>query len=282
MITIRPVTTIEQCQQIGEIEMAAWGGKTAVPSHILLAIAHHQGAALMAYDGDQPVGFCLSFVGFVGEHAVSEGFRLKHHSHMAGVLPSHQSRGIGAKLKWAQRDFVLAQQIELMTWTFDPLETQNGRLNIHKLGTVCNHYIHNMYGIMDDALNAGIASDRFEVNWWLASEHVVGRKTAVTPRRTRAEWQTIGVPILNTVKTINKHPHPLGFDSNLLDQQPRLLVAIPSSFQAVKRADLQNGIRWRTHTHQLFEDAFAHSFTVTDLIYEPQLSYYLLEKNWQP
>ena len=60
------------------------------------------------------------------------------------------------------------------------------------------------------------------------------------------------------------------------------MLAVPSDFQAVKRADLQNGVAWRMHTRGVFEAAFAQNFIVTDLIYEPTLSYYLLEKDWRP
>lgn len=85
---------------------------------------------------------------------------------MAAVLPAYQGLGIGERLKWAQRDAVLAQGIDLITWTYDPLESANAYLNLRKLGAVCNTYLRNVYGNLTDTLNNGLATDRFQVDWW--------------------------------------------------------------------------------------------------------------------
>ena len=278
-LTIQPVTTIEQCHHINSIEHAAWGSTSHMPDHMMITVARHQGVALIAYDGSLPVGFCLSFVSFVEGAA---GRHIKHHSHMAGVIPAYQGRGVGEQIKWKQRDHVLQQKIDLMTWTFDPLETRNGRLNLHKLGAVCCTYKRNVYGMMNDAINAGILTDRFQVDWWLTSEHVKQHQSAEFVYRSRSEWENAGVKIINSVDTTTNHPRPHTHNLTLLESEHQLLLAVPSNFQAVKHADLQNAIAWRTHTRELFEAVFAHGFTATDLIHEPQLSYYLLEKNWTP
>ena len=278
-ITIQPVTTIEQCHHVNTIEHAAWGSTSHMPDHLMITVARHHGVVLIAYDDDFPVGFCLSFVSFVDGAA---GRHLKHHSHMAGVIPAYQGKGIGEQIKLKQRDHVLQQGIDLMTWTFDPLETRNGRLNLHKLGAVCNTYKRNVYGMMNDAINAGILTDRFQVDWWLDSTHVEQHKSAEFAYRSRSEWESEGVKLVNSAETTNAHPYPQSDNLALFERENKLLLAVPSNFQAVKRADLQNAIAWRTHTRKLFEAAFAQNFTATDLIYEPHLSYYLLEKNWQP
>ena len=109
---------------------------------------------------------------------------------MAGVHPAYRNRGLGYSLKLAQREHVLAQGIDLITWTFDPLETRNATLNFHKLGAVCNTYLPNLYGDMRDGLNAGLPSDRFQVDWWIASERVAqrlaGQPPSGSPSRGRA------------------------------------------------------------------------------------------------
>jgi predicted GNAT superfamily acetyltransferase len=43
---------------------------------------------------------------------------------MLGIHPRLQGGGIGAALKWRQRERALEQGLDLMTWTFDPLEAQ--------------------------------------------------------------------------------------------------------------------------------------------------------------
>ncbi len=84
-------------------------------------------------------------------------------------------------LSWRSVRHVLAQGIDLITWTFDPLETRNATLNFHKLGAVCNTYFPNLYGDMRDGLNAGLPSDRFQVDWWIASERVAQRLAGEPP-----------------------------------------------------------------------------------------------------
>ncbi len=111
------------------------------------------------------MGFVLSFLAPTSLPGAARG--LSHHSHMAGVAPEWQNRGLGTALKLAQREAVLAQGLNLITWTYDPLEARNATLNIHKLGAICRTYHREYYGEMRDTLNAGVASDRFEVEWWL-------------------------------------------------------------------------------------------------------------------
>src|SRR6185436_11873728 len=89
--------------------------------------------------------------------------RLKHCSHQLGVLPAYRDQDIGYRLKLAQRDWVNLQGVRLITWTYDPLESRNARLNIARLGAVCRTYRREPYGVMEDTLNAGVPADRFQV-----------------------------------------------------------------------------------------------------------------------
>lgn len=238
--------------------MAAWDGsyQIAVPDHLLITIAKNKGVVLLAWDGEQPVGFTFSFPSFVdGEDGKR---RLKHCSHMSAVLPSHRGRKIGEQLKWAQRQAVLAQGIDHITWTYDPLETRNGRLNLHKLGAVCNVYQRDVYGQMNDGVNAGLASDRFLVDWWLNSAHII-----------KPQQVDLGkIPALNQPKT-----HSI--DSTLLGA-PYLLATVPRDFQMLKSADLPRAQAWRQHTRNLFETAFAAGYTAIDLLLDEHYCHYLL------
>jgi predicted GNAT superfamily acetyltransferase len=103
------------------------------------------------------------------------GYRNGHpylHSHMVGVLPDHRNRGIARALKLAQRDDALARGIELMEWTFDPLEIKNSHLNIAKLGAIVRRYKHNFYGPSSSPLQGGLPTDRIYAEWWLRSNRV--------------------------------------------------------------------------------------------------------------
>ncbi|MCX7939944.1 MAG: hypothetical protein N2545_10990, partial [Thermoflexales bacterium] len=149
------------------LQQAVWSGDLAVPAQMMLALTRHGGVALGAFTPEgRMIGFVLSFLGWSAQGV------LCHHSHMAAVAEGWRDRGVGTALKRAQREAVLAQGVCLITWTYDPLEARNAHLNIAKLGCICRTYIRNAYGEMPDALNAGLPSDRFEVEWWLEERPV--------------------------------------------------------------------------------------------------------------
>ena len=241
MIEIRPVTTIKESRLTEAIANAAWGDEVgvAIPDHLVLILAREAGGVvLMAWDGDKPVGYCLGFLAFSGANK-----RLKHHSHVAGVVPDYQGRGVGEMLKWEQRDVVLAMGVDHITWTYDPLETQNGRLNIHKLGAVCNTYKQDVYGELSDGLNWGVPTDRFQVDWWLSSDRVLAHKRGERPSKTVADWLALGVVVVN-VPLENAgifHSTPL---KNTTFEQQQYLVAVPKYFQRIKEADIALSLAW--------------------------------------
>jgi predicted GNAT superfamily acetyltransferase len=92
---------------------------------------------------------------------------------MLAVRESYRNRGIGQKLKLAQRDDAIARGFELMEWTFDPLEIKNAYLNIEKLGAIARRYNINQYGYTSSPLQGGLPTDRLVAEWWLKSKRVI-------------------------------------------------------------------------------------------------------------
>ncbi|MGB0387041.1 MAG: hypothetical protein ACPGWR_19675 [Ardenticatenaceae bacterium] len=276
-IVIRPVKTIVESRMVEDLSMRVWeaGPESTVPDHVIITIAKNRGVVLLAFDGEQPVGFCLGFVGLTKE------LRMKHCSHQAGVLRAYQNSGLGYQLKVAQRKMVLGQGIDHVTWTFDPLETRNANLNLHKLGAVCRTYMRNVYGDIRDGLNAGLPTDRFLVDWWVKSEWVGSRIDQKVSPPTLSQWEAQGVPVLNA-PTRNRDGY-LVPPTNLpaLNDARYYLVELPPSIQAIKSADISLAHAWRMHTRALFEEAFAQGYSAIDLLYENRRTCYLLEKEWQ-
>jgi predicted GNAT superfamily acetyltransferase len=92
---------------------------------------------------------------------------------MLGVLPQYHNAGIGRRLKLRQREDALARGIDLIEWTFDPLELKNAFLNIEKLGAIVRRYSENQYGVTASPLHGGLPTDRCVAEWWIASPRVL-------------------------------------------------------------------------------------------------------------
>ena len=128
------------------------------------------GFTLGAYDGDKLAGFVLSVPAIVrGERAF--------YSHMTGVRSEYQSHGIGAKLKWAQRQRALAEGVKFIKWTFEPVKARNAYFNLEKLGAVVLEYEPDFYGVdyttaTQSVGKIGLASDRLFAEWRLESPKV--------------------------------------------------------------------------------------------------------------
>jgi predicted GNAT superfamily acetyltransferase len=136
-----------------------------VPSRMFIVARESGGQVLAAFHDDKAIGFALAYVG------VRQGM-VYLHSHMVGVVPEYQNRGIGRVLKLAQRTEALARGITLIEWTFDPLQLKNARFNLETLGAIARRYISDCYGQTSSPLHAGLPTDRLVAEWWLASDRV--------------------------------------------------------------------------------------------------------------
>jgi predicted GNAT superfamily acetyltransferase len=201
---------------------------------------------------------------------------------MLGVHPDWWGHGIGYNLKLAQREAALAQGLELMTWTFCPLERRNATLNFAKLGTVCNTYLVNLYGNLDDGLNEGLPSDRFQVDWWLCSSRVQRRLAGERPQASEIIQQQ-ALPVVNPA-TMGRDGFPRPAESPPTELSAALgeeqfLVEVAANFQALKRQDLALARAWRMTTREIFQSAFAQGYSATEYLHHAGRSYYLLKSS---
>ncbi len=294
--TLRILETPQEMQAVEQLQRLVWPGSETdiVPAHLLLAAAHNGGLVIGVYDGSfrgdpgakQLAGFVF---GFPGLYDTPDGPRLKHCSHMLGVHPEQRGRGLGFALKRAQWQMVRYQGVDRITWTYDPLLSRNAYLNIARLGAVCNTYLRDEYGTMRDALNRGLPSDRFQVDWWVNTQRVERRLgKGVRLKLDLAHFLAAGAQVINPTHLNDSglphldesryrawldDPTPEG------EEQPLLLVEIPSDYQALKEGDLELARDWRLQTRLLFEALFERGYLVTDFIHLPGVSsrsYYVL------
>lgn len=274
---IRILETPSEMAEVEELQRLIWPGSETevVPLHLLVTAAHNGGLALGAFEGGKMVGFAF---GFPGLYEVPDGPRLKHCSHMLGVLPGLRDSGIGFALKRAQWQIVRKQGIDRVTWTYDPLQSRNAYLNIARLGAVCNTYLREVYGEMRDGLNAGLASDRFQVDWWVNTQRVERR----LGRKPRGE---LGISDYDSARIPHIYRVTRGADSLLcppehfsIPHEAMLLAEIPFDFMQIRQANFPLAAAWRASTRQVFEACFGLGYLVTDFIYERESrrSYYVL------
>ena len=265
--TIRLIETPEEMVLVEELQRLVWPDSETdvVPLHMLITAVHNGGLVLGAFQKEEMIGFVFGFPGLDG---TPDGPRPKHCSHMMGIHPDHRDKGMGFALKRAQWQMVRHQGLDHITWTYDPLLSRNAYLNIAKLGAVCSTYRCSEYGDMRDGLNAGLPSDRFQLDWWINTQRVLSR-LGKRPR-----------PALKLMHTrrAGLHPfYPLHTNSRGWVHPPeevppfddRLLMAeIPADFPALKSADFALARDWRFFTRELFETAFEKKYIITDFIFD--------------
>ncbi len=267
MPTIGLLETPEEMTAVEELQRQVWPGSETdvVPAHLLITAVHNGGLVLGAFEEGKMVGFVF---GFPGLESLPDGPRAKHCSHMLGVLPSHRDGGLGFALKRAQWQMVRHQGLDHITWTYDPLLSRNAHLNIAKLGAVCNTYLRSQYGDMRDGLNAGLPSDRFQVDWWIRTRRVE-RRLSKRARGTLglSQFQQAGTQLLYSPAA-----RPDGLlqpPEHFSPPDERLALAeIPSDFMALKAADFALARDWRFFSREVFETGFKAGYLITDFVFD--------------
>ena len=164
-IEIRPLETVEEVFAASEVLAEVWGGdRGGMPPNLLRALAHSGNYAVGLYDDDRLVGASVAFFAAPAQRSM--------HSHITGVLPEYQRKGLGRVLKQHQREWAFAREVGHITWTFDPLVARNAHFNLRVLGTRITEYLVDQYGPMDDGVNRGDETDRVLVSWALAAPPV--------------------------------------------------------------------------------------------------------------
>ena len=183
-IVIRHCKGLEELRACVALQKEVWNFSDAemVPLRMFVVAEKVGGQVLGAFASSEMVGFALSVPGTRSGH-------IYLHSHMLAVRKDHRNGGLGRRLKMLQREDALKRGIELIEWTFDPLEIKNAYLNVEKLGAIARRYNINQYGITSSPLQGGLPSDRLIAEWWLKSKRVetllaTGKNPEIAPTTT--------------------------------------------------------------------------------------------------
>jgi predicted GNAT superfamily acetyltransferase len=163
-ILIRELSTEPELREAVALQKTIWGFEDAdlLPFRMMVVATKIGGQLLGAFDGESMVAFCLAIPG------LKPPMRPYLHSHMLGVLPEYRNAGLGRRLKIRQKDDALDRGLDLIEWTFDPLDMKNAYFNIERLGAVVRRYVRNQYGISSSVLHGGLPTDRCVAEWWIA------------------------------------------------------------------------------------------------------------------
>jgi predicted GNAT superfamily acetyltransferase len=235
-VVIHEVHELEQLRELNRVVEAVWHRQAeALAVDLLRALAHSGGCVLAAWSRTEMVGASVAFRG------LHDG-RPSLHSHITGIVPNLQLRGAGHALKLRQRAWALANDIDSVTWTFDPLVARNGHFNLTKLGADADLYLVNFYGPLTDDINGDDATDRLLAVWRLTSPRVwlaLSGQLRIPPIEVlRGEGDTV-------VLDIGADGYPVRADAAVQTRSGRALARIPDDMVAMRRGDPRRADAWR-------------------------------------
>jgi predicted GNAT superfamily acetyltransferase len=243
-LKVQPLSSHQELRDAVELQREIWGFSDLelLPVRLFVVATKVGGQAFGAFDGDRMIGFLLAIPG------LKPGGKSYLHSHMLGVLPEYRNSGVGRMLKLRQREFALASDVDLVEWTFDPLETKNAYLNIERLGAIVRRYVHNQYGTTSSHLHGGLPTDRLIAEWWIASERV------------RA--------IISGKPDVHRPP---------VEER----IPVPATISDIRRDDPKRARQIQKEMSERFEEYFGRGLAVIGFERSPESGTYLLGK-WDP
>lgn len=257
---IRDIESIQEMRLVEELQQEVWGfsDREIVPLVMMIPTIAVGGTLIGAFDGATLAGFVYGFIGY-------ESGRTTMHSDMLAVKPAYRRLNLGYRLKLAQRERALAQGIDRMTWTFDPLQSRNAYLNFAKLGVVADTYKVNFYGEATASfLHQETGTDRLWVTWLLDSQRVRERLTGITHIQELPSELNQVTSLVNCTADGSPQVHNLAEAPS----QDYALIEIPDEIDSVKKISTELAVRWRKATRQAFTEALAAKYTVKEF-YRP-------------
>jgi predicted GNAT superfamily acetyltransferase len=240
-IIIRECTTIEEFDTCIYLQREAFGlpDLEISPRRHFIVSRQAGGWTLGAFAGERMVGFVHHLA------AVRPNNEIFGYSHVMAVARNYQNKGIGARLKWAQRAKAMSEGRDFIKWTWDPMQSRNAHFNLNRLGVTVNTYVGNFYGLDYDRRGErpGLPSDRLFASWDLNSPRV----------------SALGSGLTNTI-----------------DAQPVKTIAIPTDWSAVVERNTQEARDEQARVRTEFQKAFAEQLVCAGFERGAEQSRYLL------
>jgi predicted GNAT superfamily acetyltransferase len=234
------------------------------------------------YDGGKPIGFLCCFADFDTKGPFWYGARM-------GVDHRYQDKDIGAYIVQNLYECAVERRIPRIRWTYDPLQSRNGYMYIHKMGGLVREIGFNYYSAVftNDQFNRGISTDRFVVEWDILSDRVRERMAEgkIPPFEERAVTRENTVNELE-IDEQGLEKHGARFLTGI--RESPVFVEIPYAQDKLLKADRAKAQLLRDKCRALFMHYLARGYVVTDLVLKKdpegrRRAYYRLdqEAEWQ-
>jgi len=244
-IQIRECTTIEEFDSCVALQREAFGlpDLEISPRRHLIVSRQAGGWTLAAFVANR-------MIAFVHHLAAVRNHEVYGYSHMMAVAKDYQNKGIGARLKWAQRERALTEGRTFIKWTWDPMQARNAHFNLNRLGVTVDSYGDNFYGTdyFADPTQAledrpGLQSDRLFARWNLSSPRVIALGSGLSPA---------------------------------MEAEPVASVAIPAEWSALVKRDTVRAREVQARVRSEFKEAFARGLVCAAFERGDEESRYLL------
>jgi predicted GNAT superfamily acetyltransferase len=254
--TYRDLTTLDDFSEVVELERQVWGPgyHDVVPVPILAVSVKRGGILIGAFENDRLIGFVYSLP------AIKHGKPIQW-SHMLGVVGDRRRAGVGYELKMLQRDRTIAMGLDLIEWTFDPMQAVNAHFTIARLGATCNEYEENVYGASSSPLHKGNPTDRLVAEWRVREGRVqrqAGDGASIPPDARPA----------GRMRACGKWFEPADLDLSLV--AGRISVEIPTGFTEMLSRAPELALTWRLATRDIFATYLARGYQVAGFFLDSQ------------
>lgn len=264
-LQIQPLRALEEMAPVEKLQRTYWGdeGETLVPVHMLFSMAAHGGHVLAATDGDVIAGVVMGMLGADNEHSDRPAAEsLYVYSKRMVVSRDYRNQGLGSRLKFAQREFVLAQGVHKIVWTFDPMLAPNAHLNLHKLGAMSRSYREDCYGLAV-GLSPDGTSDRLYLEWMLDDPGVVARAAGEWTDKTVWDYLDDGALVVNPAQADAGRLIP----GAVLDvEADMILVQTPTDYVTLLEGQLELAKSWRAHSRDTLGERMRGGYVVRDFV----------------
>lgn len=254
-LVIRELDSISDLRRAIQLEQEVWDLSDVDVTPLTTAIAAQAAGAfwLGAFDSAELVGIAYAFP------SLHNG-RIGFHSHLLAVRDRHGQRGIGYKLKLAQRERALALGVGEITWTFDPLRSRNAHLNFAKLGVISDKYIVDFYGPQTSSPLHANGTDRLWVTWELGTRRVSERLQGKDSHTEALD----ALKHLEPLVRFNGDGVPVLADLPSALSRQRIAIEIPGDMDQIEREDMPRARPWREATRHAFTAAIQARFVVKE------------------